>query len=249
MEDLAADLSFGIDIGGSGMKAGPVDLNTGYLTQARHKILTPQPATPEAMAEVVHQLVEHFEWPGAVGVAFPAVVRRGVARSAANIDESWIDIDVDAVFTAAADRPVHVINDADAAGLAEVRYGAGRHRAGVVLMLTLGTGIGSGLFLDGELVPNTEFGHIEMDGRDGEHWAAASARERDRLSWKRWAKRLSRYLGRVTALVSPDLIILGGGISRQADKWLHHVHTDVEIVPAALANEAGIVGAALVAAR
>jgi polyphosphate glucokinase len=247
MNGVASDLAFGIDIGGSGMKAGPVDLGTGELTQDRFKIETPRPATPPAMADVVRQLVEHFGWPGPVGVAFPAVVRNGVAKSAANIDRSWIDIDVDAVFTKAAGRRVHVVNDADAAGLAEVRYGAGRNRRGVVLMLTLGTGIGSGLFVDGALVPNTEFGHIEMDGREGEAWAAASARERDGLSWKRWAKRLSEYLQRIEALVSPDLVILGGGVSRQADKWLHHLDVDVEIVPAALANEAGIVGAALLA--
>ena len=175
--------AFGIDIGGSGMKAAPVDLITGTLTADRHKILTPQPSTPEAMAEVVRRLVEHFEWEGNVGVAFPAVVRNGVARTAANIDKSWIGTDIDAVFTKASGQPVHVINDADAAGLAEMRYGAGRGRDGVVIMLTFGTGIGSGFFLDGKLVPNTELGHLLLDGQEAEHRAAAVIRDREHLSW------------------------------------------------------------------
>jgi polyphosphate glucokinase len=243
---MSEQLAFGIDIGGSGMKAGIVDLAAGDLSGSRHKIATPKPATPDAMADVVKLLVEHFAWQGPVGVAFPAIVRNGVAKSAANIDPSWIDIDIDAVFTAASERPVHVINDADAAGLAEVRYGAGKDRPGVVLMLTFGTGIGSGLFLDGRLVPNTELGHLEIDGYNAERRAAASARDRDRLSWRGWAKRANRYLERVIALISPDLIIVGGGVSRQSEKWMPYVDVDAEVVPAALTNEAGIVGAALV---
>jgi len=241
-------ISFGIDIGGSGMKAGTVDLDVGDLTAERFKILTPQPATPEAMADVVRQLVEHFEWPGGVGVAFPAVIRHGVAKSAANIDPSWIGVDVDALFTAASGREVHVINDADAAGLAEMRYGAGRGRNGVVLMLTFGTGIGSGLFVDGTLVPNTELGHLELDGHDAEQQAAASARDREELSWKAWAKRVDHYLDHVVALLSPDLVIVGGGVSRKADKWMPYLSPDTEVVAATLTNEAGIVGASLVAA-
>ena len=181
-------MAFGIDIGGSGMKAAPVDLTTGTLTAERHKVLTPKPATPKAMAAVVRQLVDHFQWEGNVGVAFPAVVRNGVARSAANIDKSWIGTDIDAVFTSASGRPVHVINDADAAGLAEMRYGAGRGRDGVVIMLTFGTGIGSGLFHDGTLVPNTELGHLELDGHKAEHRAAAVVRDREKLSWKEWGR-------------------------------------------------------------
>lgn len=240
-------IAFGIDIGGSGMKAGPVDLVSGELSADRHKILTPKPATPEAMAVVVRELVEHFDWRGHVGVAFPAVIRNGTAKSASNIDPSWIDVDADAVFTEAAGRPVHVINDADAAGLAEMRYGAGRDRAGVVLMLTFGTGIGSGLFHDGVLVPNTELGHLLLDGEIAERRAAASARDRERLSWKDWAKRVDRFLDHVVTLFSPDLIIVGGGVSRKADRWLPHVSVDTEIVAAELTNEAGIVGAALVA--
>jgi polyphosphate glucokinase len=243
--DLAT--AFGIDIGGSGMKAAPVDLTTGTLTADRYKILTPQPSTPAAMAEVVRQLVDHFEWEDKVGVAFPAVVRNGVARSAANIDKSWIGTDIDAVFTTVSGRPVHVINDADAAGLAEMRYGEGRGRDGVVIMLTFGTGIGSGLFLDGRLVPNTELGHLIVDGHEAEHRAAAVIRDREKLSWKEWGERVDRYLEHVEFLFSPDLFIVGGGVSRKADKWLQYVDIDTEIVVALLENEAGIVGAALIA--
>ena len=244
---VGESVAFGIDIGGSGMKAAPVDLSTGALVGERHKILTPQPATPGAMADVVAQLVDHFGWDGNVGVAFPAVVRNGVARTAANIDTEWIGTDVDAVFTKSSGRPVHVINDADAAGLAEMRFGAGRGRNGVVIMLTLGTGIGSGLFLDGKLVPNTELGHLILDGHEAEHRAAAVVREREKLSWKEWAERVDRYLAHVVFLFSPDLLILGGGVSRKPDKWLPYVDVDAEIAVATLENEAGIVGAASIA--
>jgi polyphosphate glucokinase len=239
--------ALGIDIGGTGMKAAPVDLDTGALTAERCKIATPQPATPEAMARVVVRLVEHFDWHGKVGVAFPAVVRNGVAHTAANIDPSWIGTDVDAVFTAASGCAVHVINDADAAGLAEMRYGAGRGRAGVVVMLTFGTGIGSGMFLDGQLVPNTELGHLYLDGDEAEHRAAAIVREREKLSWRDWGRRVDRYLEHLELLFSPTLFIVGGGVSRKADRWLPYVEIETEIVAATLENEAGIVGAALVA--
>ena len=240
-------LAFGIDIGGSGMKAAPVDLGRGELAADRFKILTPQPAAPEPMADVVRQLVEHFAWEGNVGVTFPGIIRRGVTYSAANLEKEWVGLDVDALFTEASGRPVHVINDADAAGLAEMRYGAGRGRAGVVLMLTFGTGIGSGLFVDGVLVPNTELGHLEVDGKDAESKAAAVARDREHLSWEKWAERVERYLRQVVFLFSPELIIVGGGASRKADKWVPHIDVGVEIVPATLTNEAGIVGAALIA--
>lgn len=229
------------------MKAAPVDLEQGTLAQKRLRISTPQPATPEAMADVVKALVEHFEWERSVGVTFPAIIRRGVALSAANVDRSWIGVDADAVFTAATGCDVHVVNDADAAGLAEMRYGVGRGRDGVVLMLTFGTGIGSGLFVDGTLVPNTELGHLELDGVDAESRAAASAREREDLSWKHWASRVDRYLHHVVALFTPDLIIVGGGASKKSEHWMPHLTIDTEIVPATLHNEAGIVGAALVA--
>jgi len=240
--------AFGIDIGGSGMKAAPVKVATGELTAERHKILTPQPATPAAMAPIVAELVEHFGWSGPIGVTFPGVVRHGVIHSAANVDKAWIDTDADALFTAACGADVNVVNDADAAGLAEVRFGAGKDVRGVVIVLTFGTGIGSGMFVDGVLVPNTELGHLEIDGHDAERRAAASARDREGLSWKDWATRVQRYLEVVVALFSPSLIIVGGGASRKADKWVPHLDVGVEIEPAALENEAGIVGAALVGA-
>ncbi len=196
----------------------------------RYRIDTPQPATPEAMAVVVRELVEHFEWTGPVGVGFPAVVRNGVVGSAANIDESWIDVDADALFSEATGLDVHMINDADAAGVAEVRFGAGRGRSGVVMMLTFGTGIGSGLFIDGVLVPNTELGHLEIDGHDAESRAAASARDRHApqlVGLGRAGAR--RYLRHVERLFSPDLFIVGGGASKQSGKWLPqdpHRHRD-----------------------
>ena len=230
------------------MKAAPVDVDRGELLAERHKILTPQPATPDALAAVVGQLVDHFEFEGHVGVTYPGIVRNGVIHSAANLDKSWIGVDADALFTKASGQDVHVVNDADAAGLAEVRFGAGRGHQGTVLVLTFGTGIGSGLFRNGILVPNTEFGHLEIDGHDAESKAAASARDRENLSWKDWAPRVQRYLEHVVFLLSPDLIIVGGGASRKADKWLPLIDVDCEVVPAALENEAGIVGAALVGA-
>jgi len=228
------------------MKAAPVDLSTGTLSDDRYKIATPRPALPEAMADVVCRLLDHFGHGGRVGVAFPGVIRQGTTLSAANLDPSWIGTDVDALFTETSGREVHVVNDADAAGLAEIRYGAGRDRAGVVLVLTFGTGIGSGLFVDGVLVPNTELGHLELDGKDAEKRAAASARDREQLSWEEWARRVEHYLRYVVRLFTPSLIIVGGGASRKADKWLPHIDVDCEVVPAALTNEAGIVGAAIV---
>ncbi|MGI9031607.1 MAG: polyphosphate--glucose phosphotransferase [Ilumatobacteraceae bacterium] len=243
--------AFGIDIGGSGMKAAPVDLETGELTADRFRVATPQPAGPEPMTDVVVELIRHFEWRGPVGITFPGVVRAGVIHSAANLDPAWLGVDGDGMFTAASGCDVHMVNDADAAGLAEVRFGAAAGRQGVVLVLTFGTGIGSGLFVDGVLVPNTELGHIELDGHDAEHRAAASAREREGLSWKDWAThRVQPYLRAIVKLFSPELIVVGGGASRKADKWLPHLDIGAtEIVPAALENEAGIVGAALVTAR
>lgn len=240
-------LAFGIDIGGSGMKAAIVDLANGELASERYRIDTPQPATPAAMAHVVVELVEHHEWTGSVGCAFPAVVRNGVVGSAANIDDSWLEVDADKLFTEALGAQVHMINDADAAGLAEVRYGVARDRAGVVMMLTFGTGIGSGLFVDGVLVPNTELGHLELDGHEAESKAAASARKRDDLSWDEWGKRVDRYLDHVEVLFSPDLFVIGGGASKRTEKWLDQVTVSAEIVAAAMENNAGIVGAALIA--
>jgi polyphosphate glucokinase len=236
---------FGIDIGGSGMKAAVVDLETGALASDRHRIPTPQPATPEAMAAVAAELVAGHGWSGPIGVGFPGIVHHGVVHSAANVDASWIGVDADALFSEACGLDVAMLNDADAAGLAEIRWGAGAGIAGVVLLLTFGTGIGSGLFVDGTLVPNTELGHLELDGRDAESHAAASAREREGIGWKEWAPRVERYLRHVEMLFSPDLFIVGGGASKSAEKWLHLVAIDTPIVPAAMANNAGIAGAAL----
>lgn len=244
-----ADLGFGIDIGGTGMKAAPVELATGRLVGERYRIDTPTPATPEAMARVVTELVAHFGWTGPVGIAFPAVVRRGIVRSAANISPEWIGTDATALFARATNGPVAVLNDADAAGVAEMRVGAGVGRGGVVITLTFGTGIGSGIFVDGHLAPNTELGHLEVDGVDAELRAAASARQREGLSWPEWAGRVQRYLDEVVKLFSPDLVIVGGGASKRADRWLPLLHVDTEVVVASMANNAGIVGAAMMAPR
>jgi polyphosphate glucokinase len=239
--------SFGIDIGGTGMKAAPVDLATGELVADRFRIATPSPATPERLAEVVAELVGHHRWTGPVGVCMPSVVSNGIVRSAANIDDSWIGVDGDALFTGAIGAPVHLLNDADAAGLAEMIWGAGCGRPGVVLCFTFGTGIGSGLFVDGVLVPNTELGHLELDGVDAEVRAAASARKRDDISWKEWGDRVDRYLRHVAMLFSPDLIVVGGGVSKQPKKWFDRLDPGCEVAVAELANDAGIAGAALVA--
>ena len=244
---------FGIDIGGSGMKAAIVDLDTGEMQSERYRIDTPQPATPEAMANVVRELVDHHGWSGPVGCAFPAVVQRGVVHSAANIDASWLEVDADWLFTEALGQTsadaVVMLNDADAAGLAEMEFGAGAGRSGVVMVLTFGTGIGSGLFVDGTLVPNTELGHLELDGYEAEKRAAASAKKREELDWADWAARVENYLRHVEQLFSPDLFIVGGGASKKAEKWLPAIDIRTETVPAQLLNNAGIVGAAVHAAR
>ena len=237
----------GIDIGGSGIKGAPVDVASGALTAERFRLETPQPATPEAVTETMAEVVGHFGWTGPVGVTFPGIVRSGVIHSAANVDEAWVDLDAAGRFGAAIGAPATVLNDADAAGIAEVAFGAGKGVAGVVLLLTFGTGIGSALFVDGRLVPNTELGHLEVDGHDAESRAAASVREETDMSWKKWAERVDRYLEVVEALFSPALIIVGGGVSKKADKFLPLIEIDTPIVPAQLLNEAGIVGAAMAA--
>lgn len=248
MAKTRQQLILGIDIGGSGIKGAPVDLAKGAFAADRIRIPTPKKSTPKAVAEVVAQIAEGFAddlGPDSpVGVTIPAVVHHGVSRSAANIDESWIDADADALFTKVLGRPVVVMNDADAAGQAEMHFGAGRGRDGVVLMTTLGTGIGSALFLDGRLVPNTELGHLELDGKEAEHRAAASVREDKDLSWKDWAKRLQRYYRHLEDLFWPELFIVGGGVSKEADEFLPRLDLRTEIVPAQLRNDAGIIGAA-----
>ncbi|QNP70446.1 ROK family protein [Streptomyces roseirectus] len=239
---------FGVDIGGSGIKGAPVDLDMGDLAAQRHKVLTPHPATPDAVADGVKQVVDHFGWTGPVGLTFPGVVTGGsTVRTAANVDKSWIDTDARALFTERlGGLPVTVVNDADAAGVAEVAFGAGRGRKGTVILLTFGTGIGSALFSDGVLVPNTELGHLELHGHDAETRASSKAREDGELSWEHWAHRVTKYLAHVEMLFSPELFIIGGGVSRKAQKFLPYVQgIKAEIVPAQLQNNAGIVGAAM----
>ncbi|ATE53152.1 MULTISPECIES: polyphosphate--glucose phosphotransferase [Actinosynnema] len=243
---------FGVDIGGSGIKGGLVDLEMGALDGERLRIATPQPSTPDAVADVVAEIVEKFGWDGPVGITLPCVVKRGVALSAANVDKGWIDTDAQALFARrlgrAADQVV-VLNDADAAGVAEMEFGAGVGKDGLVVLLTFGTGIGSAVFLDGKLVPNTEFGHLEVDGHDAEKRAAASVKEDKGLSWAEWAPRVSRYVNVLENLIWPDLVIAGGGVSKKAEKWLPLLEVRTPVVAAALKNDAGIVGAAVAATR
>ena len=239
--------TFGIDVGGSGIKGAPVDLDTGRLARARERVPTPQPSTPDAVVAAIADLLREAA-PGRVGVTLPSVVVDGTALTAANIDPSWVGTDVRALVAEATGREVVVANDADAAGLAEVRFGAARDVPGTVLVLTLGTGIGSALFTGGALVPNTELGHLELDGADAEVRAADAARKREDLSWADWAARLQRYLAHVDLLLRPDLVVLGGGVSKKAEHWLPLLDVRPRLVPAALKNDAGIVGAALLAA-
>ncbi|MEU3750857.1 MULTISPECIES: polyphosphate--glucose phosphotransferase [Streptomyces] len=241
---------FGVDIGGSGIKGAPVDLERGALAEERHKVLTPQPATPDGVAGCVVEVVDHFGWTGPVGVTFPGVVTGSTVRTAANVDKSWIDVDAGTLLSERlGGLPVTVLNDADAAGVAEMTFGAGRGRKGTVILLTLGTGIGSALFVDGRLVPNTELGHLELKGHDAEKRASTKAREDEDLSWEHWAKRrLTKYLAHVEMLFSPELFIIGGGVSRKPEKFLPLIEgIRAEIVPAELQNNAGIVGAAMAA--
>jgi len=239
--------ALGIDVGGTGIKAAVVETSTGELVQPRHRLRTPQPASPEAVTGTVAELVRHFGWKGPVGCGFPAVIRHGQVRTAANIARDWIGQDARRMFEAATDCTMSLCNDADAAGLAEMRFGAGRGRGGVVLIVTLGTGIGTALFADGRLFPNAELGHIEMRGKEAEKRAAESARTRGDLSWEKWAKRVDEYLRRIHALLWPDLIIIGGGVSRKHERFLPLLEVDCEVVPGQLRNEAGIVGAAIAA--
>ncbi|MYT21599.1 ROK family protein [Streptomyces sp. SID7760] len=240
---------FGVDIGGSGIKGAPADLDRGELAQERHKVLTPQPATPDGVAGCVVEVVRHFGWDGPVGVTFPGVVTGGVTRTAANMDKGWIGVDTAALLSQRlGGQPVTVLNDADAAGIAEMTYGAGKDRGGTVIVLTLGTGIGSALFTDGRLVPNTELGHLELKGHDAEKRASVKAKEDGELTWEHWAHRVQRYLEHVEMLFSPDLFIIGGGVSRKPEKFLPLIQdVRAEIVPAKLQNNAGIVGAAMAA--
>jgi len=249
-EDQGADAQYlGVDIGGSGVKGAPVDLLRGRLVGERKRIPTPQPATPSAVAGVVADIAKHFDWAGPIGVTYPGVVRHGVARTAANVDDGWIGTDVRDLIERRSGSTVTVINDADAAGLAELEFGAARDHAGVVMLLTIGTGIGSALLVNGALVPNTEFGHLEIRGRSAESRASDLVRETKNLSWEDWAERFNEVLVAFEGWFWPDLFVLGGGASKRFDKFGHLLDTRTPVVPAELRNEAGIVGAALAAAR
>ncbi|MEV6599572.1 polyphosphate--glucose phosphotransferase [Actinoplanes sp. NPDC051346] len=237
----------GIDIGGSGVKGAPVDTVRGELLAERYRVPTPQPSDVTSVAEAVAEVAGQFGDFDHVGVTFPGVVVDGVTRTAANVDKSWLDAPAARLFTERLGRPVSVLNDADAAGVAEVAFGAGRDERGLVMMLTFGTGIGSALFLDGTLIPNTEFGHLELHGHDAELRASDRAREQEDLSWEHWAERVQTYLRHVEMLLSPRLIIVGGGVSKKSDKWLPLIDIRTPIVPATLLNNAGIIGAAVTA--
>jgi len=241
--------ALGIDVGGSGVKGGIVDLTTGQLVGDRFRVETPQPATPEAVAQAVAEVVHHFNWTGPLGVCYPGVVVNGVVHTAANVDPSWIGRNAEEIYSGAlGGQPVTVLNDADAAGLAEQHYGAGRNKNGTVLLLTFGTGIGSAVIHNGILLPNTEFGHIEVGGKEAEHRAAASVMERKGWSYRRWTRQVTRVLIAVENAICPDLIIAGGGISKKADKWIPLLENRTPVVAAELLNTAGIVGAAMAAA-
>ena len=235
----------GIDIGGSGIKGAPVDVEKGEMLTERYRIPTPQPAEPQLVSKTVAEIAKYFEWDGPIGCGFPAVVQHGITRTAANVSNKWIDTDAATLFSETTDCPVTVLNDADAAGLAEMAFGAGQGRMGVVLVVTIGTGLGTSLFTDGVLMPNTELGHIEIDCEDAELMASDAARTRDDLSWKKWGENLNIYLTSLEALVWPDLIILGGGVSKKHKKFMPYLTVQAEVVIAESFNEAGIIGAAL----
>ncbi|NMB53383.1 MAG: ROK family protein [Leptolinea sp.] len=240
----------GLDIGGSGIKGALVDVTTGSLTTERFRLPTPEEARPDDVAEVVSQVAQHFSYKGVLGAGFPAVVHHGVAYSAANVDKSWIGTDVSALLTTATGCKSYVLNDADAAGLAEMEFGAGRkYKRGVVIMLTIGTGIGSAVFIDGHLFPNTEFGHLEIRGKDAERRASDAARERKKWTWEEWAMRFQEALSTYERLFSPDVFIIGGGASKSFNQYAKYLRIRAEIIPAQLLNQAGLVGAAVYASR
>ena len=247
-DDGSSRRGFGVDVGGSGVKGGIVDLDTGQLIGERFKLPTPQPSTPESVAKTIAEVVEKFGWEGGLGVTYPGVVTDGIVQTAANVDKGWIGTNAQEVIGAAlGGRKVTVLNDADAAGLAEEKFGAGKDNTGVIVLLTFGTGIGSAVIHNGVLLPNTEFGHLEVGGKEAEHRAASSIKEAKDWSYERWTKEVTKVLIAVENAIWPDLFIAGGGISRKADKWIPLLENRTPVVAAALQNEAGIVGAAMAA--
>lgn len=237
----------GIDVGGSGIKGAPVDTKTGKLLAERIRIKTPKKAEPQPVADVVAEIAKSFEWKGPIGIGFPAPIKSGVTLMAANVSAKWVGTNADELFTQTTGCDCAMINDADAAGLAEMKFGAGKGQPGTVIMITLGTGIGTAIFYHGNLLPNAEFGHLDMNGKDAEHRASDAVRQREELSWKKYAKRLNKYLTAMDKLFWPDLFIIGGGISKESEKFIPLLKLETPIVPAQFLNEAGIVGAALAA--
>jgi polyphosphate glucokinase len=245
-------LPLGIDVGGSGIKGAPVDLDKGAFAAKRQRIDTPQPSTPDAVADVINQIVDHFDdvrGDSPIGVTIPGVVTHGVVRSAANIDKGWLDFDAEPMLEKKLGHDIVLVNDADAAGVAELHYGAAKGQKGLVIMTTLGTGIGTALIHDGVLVPNSELGHIELDGHDAETRAASSIKDREGLSYPEWTKRLQRYYSHLENLLWPDLFVVGGGVSKDAAQFLPLLRIRTPIVAAQLQNKAGIIGAAHLAAH
>jgi polyphosphate glucokinase len=236
---------FGLDIGGSGIKGAPVNTESGELLGERVRVPTPEAATPDEVVTAAIEVVSRSGWDGPVSCGFPGVVKEGVIHTAANVADEFISFDLQTRLQKELGTPVRIVNDADAAGLAEMRWGAGRGVEGTILMLTIGTGIGTALFIEGKLVPNTELGHIEMHGREAELWAADRIRKVEDLSWKKWARRIEEYLQRMEALLWPDLIIVGGGVSKKSERFLPRIETRTRVVPAEMLNEAGIAGAVL----
>ena len=237
--------ALGIDIGGSGIKGAPVNVRTGELLAERIRIETPEGAKPQPVAEIVAEIAQSFKWKGQVGIGFPAPIKRGIVMMAANVSKKWIGLNSDELFSSTTGCACKVGNDADVAGMAEMAFGAGKDQSGTIIMLTLGTGIGTVIFYNGHLLPNTEFGHLKMKDEDAEYRASAAARKRDGLSWKKYAKRLNNYLNEMEKLFWPDLFIIGGGISKRHENFLPLLDLQTKIVPAQFQNEAGIVGAAL----
>ncbi len=239
----------GIDIGGSGIKGAPVDTDMGTLLAQRYRLLTPTPAKPQAVAETVAKICKKFKWKGSLGIGFPGVIRRGVTLTAANIHDDWVGLNAAKFIKKVTGRKTCIINDADAAGLAEITFGAGKDRQGVILLVTIGTGLGTAIFSDGHLVPNSEFGHLEIDGVEAEWLASDAARKRENLSWKKWGHRFNHYLQTMEKLFWPDLIILGGGISKKHEQFKQYITVQAEVIPAQMMNEAGIIGAAVGACK
>jgi polyphosphate glucokinase len=237
--------ALGVDIGGSGVKGSVVDLARGELLGERLRYETPENSHPDAVASVVARIVSDLAWEGPIGCTFPGIIYHGVVKSSANMDKGWIDTDGEELLTRVTGRSVRLLNDADAAGIAEMQLGAGRNQAGVSIMLTFGTGIGSAIFVDGHLLPNTEFGHLPIRGKDAEHRASAKVKKDEDLSWAAWAERVNEFLGQMEFFFSPDLFIIGGGISKKSDKFMPLLKTRARIVPAQLMNDAGIIGAAM----